>query len=667
MIFRYGLIAFISLLASAWFYHSSQPPLPRGRRLPLFLLRAVVIAILLTVLINPIWYYIRSRIERPQVILLTDNSLSMDLTSGNIAKKDKLKPLLIDLERKFSTQGYETHSYSFARGFEADRGSTLLEPALKELAKKHDFARVSGIVLASDGWLRDESLQIVRQLGTPFYVLADTSGTQSPDLIVQNVRSNRHAYRGEPTLIRADVTAQNYSGAAVLNLKMGGRNSASQTVKLAVGVQSSVDFSQRFNQTGFYPFNVEISATGVQERSLSNNSFPGAIEVLSEKERLVIITDKPGWDQKFIVDSIKENPRWEALTFILKDGEVFQGEQRVNAINLANPAAIIVINNGELKPDEASRNYIMSAHQKGIGILWQGMPLSEFQAILPLRQSNISAAYQGFLQLSPAAANYSMMTIDAAELPNIPPLDYYYLSASADAEVLAVINNPQSSPAIAIRSASKGRVIAYGFLYLWKWQLQSRTSTYKKLMANSIAWLTNKSESGYSAIFKPSYFLGEEILLRLHAEDEIRLLRLDLNPRLSIFDDAEKEVFSDFMTHNDGEYSLSAMLNKAGNYRFEIRDKIGGESASGRFSVSESSIEQRDFDYNLPLLSWLANDSGGKLLTALSLADFNPLPAQSREFTERKEIPIYRKWYLISLFILLFCLELFLRRRWGLL
>jgi len=32
-----------------------------------------------------------------------------------------------------------------------------------------------------------------------------------------------------------------------------------------------------------------------------------------------------------------------------------------------------------------------------------------------------------------------------------------------------------------------------------------------------------------------------------------------------------------------------------------------------------------------------------------------------------KDIPLYRKWYVLTLFIVAFCLELFFRRRWGLL
>jgi hypothetical protein len=30
-------------------------------------------------------------------------------------------------------------------------------------------------------------------------------------------------------------------------------------------------------------------------------------------------------------------------------------------------------------------------------------------------------------------------------------------------------------------------------------------------------------------------------------------------------------------------------------------------------------------------------------------------------------IPLYRKWYIITLFLLSFCVELYLRKRWGLL
>jgi len=73
----------------------------------------------------------------------------------------------------------------------------------------------------------------------------------------------------------------------------------------------SLDFDYRFNQTGFYPFRVEVTVPGIKERSLNNNSYPGAIEVLTNKQRVVILSESPSWDNKFIVDAATENPRWE--------------------------------------------------------------------------------------------------------------------------------------------------------------------------------------------------------------------------------------------------------------------------------------------------------------------------------------------------------------------
>ncbi|HRR01024.1 MAG TPA: hypothetical protein P5518_06860, partial [Candidatus Cloacimonas sp.] len=66
-------------------------------------------------------------------------------------------------------------------------------------------------------------------------------------------------------------------------------------------------------------------------------------------------------------------------------------------------------------------------------------------------------------------------------------------------------------------------------------------------------------------------------------------------------------------------------------------------------------------------LSWLANETGGKVLYASNIDSYNPTPAKPIEQITRKEIPLYKKWYVIALFIFIFCLELFFRRRWGLL
>ncbi len=623
---------------------------------------------LLLLLISPILYFVRSLTEKQQILVLTDVSASMELSSPAAgSKKDWLGGPGQELAAKFAAAGYELLPYDFANGLEPDADNTLLAPALAELAKKHDFSRVRGVLLLSDGWLRDESLQQVKQLGCPFYAIADTLAPRQADLSVARASANRQAYRNEPTLIRAEVRADNYNGPAAVKLWLGQTLAASQTVQLKDGIATNVDFTHRFAQTGFYPFRVEVSAPGIGERSQNNNSHPGAIEVLADKQRIVVLSDQPAWDDKFTVDAIAANPRWQVSHYRVQGGQAYAGESAAGDLPSANLAALVLINGGGLQLSGNVLSYVISAHKRGVGLLWQGLPVPELASVLPLQRSNITTSYQGFLTLSPAAARYPMLSFDEAELREIPPLDYYYVTASGGAEVLATINNAQNSPAIAASTQGSAKTLALAFLNLWKWQLQSESGGYQQLLANSLTWLANTSSSGYEAIYDGSYFLGEEIKLRLRAQDDIRALRLDLNPELRVSDTSGKEVFRDFMTQSEGEYSARFSLDKAGNYSFRISDKVSGETSDGRFNVADSSIETRDFDFNLPLLSWLASDTGGKLLSPASLNDFQILPARSRDLQLSSDIPLYRKWWVLAAFILAFCLELFFRRRWGLL
>lgn len=662
---QYIIIVILALLISAYYYLRTYPEQSKGRRLLLGGLRALSVGILLLLLISPVLYRIIHKPQVSEVLVLRDNSSSMNLMTGNQTKSALLQPFTDELSSRFKAAGYKPVSYDFADGLKGKADKTVLNPVLAELAQKHDLSRVKAIILSSDGWLRDESFEAVRKSGIPFYVIADTSSATAVDLAITGVQNNRYTYRNEPTIIRADLKSTGYSGPATAILKLSGKALARQSLNLKADQAASVEFTQRFSQTGLFPYSVDLEAPGAKERSLNNNSYPGAIEVLSDKEQILIFTDSPGWDGKFIQDVITTNARWEAKTFLIRGGQLYQGEKVASLPNTANLAAIVVVNHGKLELPQTVADFILTNHRKGTGLLYQGYPLAALQAALPTRASNISAPYSGFLVWTPAADSYPMLATDSASRDEIPPLDYYYVTAAPGSQVLVELNNPQRSPAIVINTATGGKAVSFSFLNFWKWQLQSKNDGYGKLMTNVLTWLSNRNAGNYRAIYKPSYFKGEEIKLDLRVDDDIRGSRLDLDPILKVRDDKGKEVFSDYMLPDDANYSLKLNLDKAGNYSFEISDKVSRDKTGGRFNLADASIEARDFDFNLPLLSWIASSSGGRLLALNS--DYQPLPAQKQEITQTLELPLYRKWYILSLFILAFSLELFLRRRWGLL
>jgi len=663
---KYVLIVLFSLALSGFLNYRTNPEIAKRQRWILFILRFFSLTLLLMLLLSPILYYTRHKNIAPRILVLEDTSQSMNLKHNSFTKAQHLKPLWQEIEKKLEASGYEVIHKTFANGLEGDKTNTLLAPALKELSQQKMLTNLEGVVLATDGWLRDESLSAVQQLGCPFYVLADSTQNPAPDLAIVNVRSNRYAYRNEPNTIRAEISSQNYSGSAEVRLLMANKIISRQSLKLEKGITANVDFTHKFNSIGFFPWKVEV-ATLPNESQINNNLYPGAIEVLAEKQRIILISDKPAWDNKFTLDAIATNNRWIAESYLNRNGHLYSGEVLVNKLEPENLAAIIIINNGMLNLDSATASFLQNAYNKGTGILYQGLPVNELAALLPIQKSNITTSYQGFLVPSPASTNYPMLSSITVNAKDIPPLDYYYVTTKQGSEVLATINNPQNSPAIVVQTSGTARSLAFATLNLWRWQMQSGGEGYTKLISNCLTWLSNKSTSSYNAIYNNSYFQGEEIRIRLRSEDEIRQSRLDVNPRIRILDKNNKEVYTDFLKREGDEYTINLQLAEPGTYSFEISDQETGKSTKGKFELSETSIETRDYGYNLSLLSWLANETGGKLLFKSNLNTYQPVPAKPFAQISRKEIPLYKKWYVISLFILTFCTELFFRRRWGLL
>lgn len=663
---RYLIMLLIAGILSALLYYRTQPALTGGRRALMIFLRTISIFCILVLLISPILHFWSEDKFIPQVIILRDTSRSMTLSGSSGPKDQRINPAWKQVSEAYTRAGYQVLPVDFADGLAGGDQSTRLGLTLEQIAQKQDLSRVTGIVLASDGWFRDENLALVTQFNIPFTVLTDTTGVNIADLAVSAVRSPRFAYRNEPAMIAVDLAAMNWTGRAQVTLRINGREAEQKPLTILDSSTHSLSFVPRFSQTGFYTYQVEVSAPGLNERSLNNNVHPGAIEVLAEKERIAIISDKPGWDNKYIIDALNRNPRWLVEHYSIRNQRLYLGSEEKGELSETGLTAILIINNGALNPSPLLADRIVALNHRGIGILYQGAPIDALARINPLQRSNVSSSYQGFVQLLPEARRLPMFDLPDEEIAKIPPVDYHYVTARAGTSIIATLNNPQQSPAIALIETSGNRCIGIGILNLWRWQMQVPGDAYSRLFTNLVTWLGNQAQHRFTPIHQSSYFLGEPVSIRLRSDDEIRRSRLDSNPRLKITDEQDDTVFEDFMTVDGSDFRIDTTINKPGNYRFSITDRDTGEQSTGRFHISDSSLEDRDFDFNLPLLSWIAHETGGRLIKLPDAASFT-VPAVQPEITiRRNELHIYRYWYFLAAFILIFCLELFLRRRWGL-
>ena len=663
----YIIAGLVSAAAAVVFYYRTNPGLAQKQRISLAVLRAAALGLVFLFLLTPIIYYIRHYTERPEVILLKDTSASMEINHLSQSKSAWMESAYSQLKSAYRDAGYIVKEQVFADGLNGSKNSTFLIPALEELRKLNGKADLRQIFLFSDGWLRDTDLRLLNNYDTPIHAVCDTAQQQTSDIMVSDFRHNKQGYRNELSLFEASVKASGYTGSGTVRFLIDDRVISEKSVSWQREPVQTVTFDHRFVRTGLHKVEVQVSAAGVIELTQSNNSFSGAIDILSDKERILLFTDAPNWDTKFILDVIRENTRIDPSSYTVKGSELLLGEQKSAITNWDNISAIIIVNQGSLQLQSALAQNIMNQVRQGCGLLYMGLPVAQLSEILPLKQANIRSSYKGLLKLLPAAGVYSAFNIPPEELSQIPPVDYFYLSAAAESEVLAVMDNAQSSPAAAVSAALSGKVISFSFLNLWRWQLQSRNQGYKAFTSDLLTWLSNRTVGQFRALHEPAYYPEEPVVIRLTAIDETRRARADLAPRITVMNAKNESVFSDFMLPDDDNYKIDFRLQTPGQYSFRIVDQNSGKSTDGRFMLIAQNLEARDLGYNLSLLRWITQQTGGRLMNLSEAASFQPAKAVRADRMEKKDFPLYKKWYLITLFIIVFCLELFFRRRWGLL
>jgi hypothetical protein len=657
----------LAVILIFYFYRNTVPQLYGWRKKILIVLRSIVLITILILLLNPVLFFIKHTINQPKVIILNDISDSMNQESGNISKTDALQDFREIVRTKFRSRKYDIVNYDFAGGLGKNTASTRLTPALQEISQKQNLEDVQAIFLFSDGWLKDENLETVIDINIPIYTVIPGFKIVDFDLEITSLRYNKTAYRNELTPIEVNLSSTNFDGNAQLELYIDKKKMKTKNIYFR-----NIDFLQEFfeisfNETGMRSFEVIVSSDSTNENNPANNKYTGAIQVLRERSRITIISDKLGWDTKFIIDAVQQNPRWEH-SFLLKEKTLKKIRQTVSLKDeIQGTVMLILINNNSLQLTPSETEIIKSFVKQGGGLFLMGKPLKEISEILPAVDYGFRTTFESTFSFTDESKKYETFNLEEAR-SNIPPVNYYFVKPKLQAKILAKIENEELSPAILLMNYEKGKVLQLTFLNLWKWQLWGKDNKYNQFIANIISWLSRESSERFLTYTnKTSYFSGEKITVNLTAYDETLSPIHDLNAKLTVFDENRNNVYEEFLLAKDDVYRCEVGFLPSGNYSFQVRDERTGLETTGEFIVTADDPESRDRGFNTSLLAYISDQTNGNLFYPEDIAEFKFPEAQIMSFKKRAEIPVYKKWYLIALFLFSFCLELFFRKMWGLL
>ncbi len=662
------LLLIPALIVVYLYYRRTVPVLPQKRRTLLAILRYIVILIVLLLLFNPIISFHRTATYQPQIAFLFDNSYSMENRIDGQAKKELFAEYQDELRSNAEAAGYDVREFEFAEGIDDGGISANLTTTLQDLSQRADLDDLHQVYLLSDGWFNDPEFGVVDRFNIPINTVHPEIETEEFDLSINRLIYNQTAYTNEEITIIADLLAENFNDMAEVSIYLNDRLLDEKSIDFSERPAQQANFLHLFEEPGLYTIRAEIEHDREEgEVNRDNNIYPGAIRVIEERSGTYIIADNPAWDVMFISSNFNLDERKDTEVFTHRNNRFYIGREQVDddQIFVDHLQLLVIVNRGGLRFSQAQTELITRFVSNGGGLLLIGKTIPEIQDILPAADSGIDRLFRSTIAVTSQSSQYrSFRDFDPAK---IPPVNYYYVDPMVHATVLARFNNDENSPAIIYSEYDQGRVIYMPFFDLWRWQLRVQDSEYDSFISSLASWLANPAGMDFFAqTDKNSYFLGEAVNINLTALDETLNVNPELNPRIILYDEGQAVVSEGFMSFKDGYYRTQKPQLDPGKYRFEITEETTNQQAEGSFVVSEIHADSRHRGFNSPLLQFISNQTGGQALSDDGLNQVVLSQAETQSQRIRVDIPLYRHWLIITLFLGSFCLELYLRKRWGL-
>ncbi len=661
MIYLVSILVIIGVLI---FYRVSTPFISRNKRILLGVLRSSYIIILCIFLFNPVLFFLKKQVIQDKVIILNDDSESMEIKFNNQEKTKYYNEIKDNLINMLDAKGINYDIHNLSEYNELKKKSSYILPFFEFIKKKNNFHNIKGIFFLSDGWIHDENLQALSSSEIPVYTFNTGLSEEIHDIKIEDIQYNKTAYRSETALIKAKVNAGDSESVIKVQFLTDKKVIQEKSVKLIKNQVSDIDFEIQFNQTGLIPFSVQLS--NVKDDYIHNNYMAGAIQVVESKQRIALISDVLNFDVLYLSQLLQANKRYNTDIIIQKNKRFYKNGIS-HHLNLKDYASVIMVNNGSLSMNNEFKNNLLTLMDQSFGVLSIGYPINGIEEISPVTKSNISNLFRGNFKVSPSANQYQIFENLSSETQNIPIVSYLYLTVKNQGLVLSFIENESKSPWIVYRSYLNSHIFHICGFDIWKWKSLSGTDSYDNFFNGLIDWISRKNnERFYAYTDKNTYLYGECVSIMLNAYDESFNTLNNISPAISLKKEG-KSVTEDFLVFNNSQYHIKIENLKPGKYDYQVIEKAKNLSTNGVFMIHSKNKELYETGFNNSMLAMLSHMSKGRFVTSKELDQFILKPSNHTVVQQKIELQLYKKWQVILLFITLICMEYFLRKRWGLL
>ncbi|MCC6349352.1 MAG: hypothetical protein IT347_07165 [Candidatus Eisenbacteria bacterium] len=692
-----ALLSLVLVALAVWAYAFGTPPLPRGMRRLLAILRGAALVTLAWLLAQPVLDRALPAAGR-RVTVLLDVSASMDLRSspGGPPRSEVAARVAKDLAGALRGRA-SVQTRPFAATLAADTGSvarqsTALGDALTALAAEPVERRPDGVIVVSDGVVNAgaDPVAAARELGVPVHTVT-IGGPAGPDRAIAEVETSPVARVGEAAPVRVRVRSSEPRGTAIpVRVLEDGRELARATVPApGPGAEAAVTLRVTPVRPGLAVWTARVDSLPGDASAL-NDSREAAVQVAPGRLGVLIVTGQLNWDLTFLRrallgDSslaletrVRERGGWRSLEHA--GGPPSAADLRGRAVVILDALAAAEVSDGF---DRALAAFVRG----GGGLLLLGGPApglvrysrGALAAELQFPRTGASTL-EVRPQPSPAAEELLAWDDDPARgdaaWRAAAPLSGVMPFSPGGGDRVLVGAQGGGPPLVFARRAGRGPVLLVNGTGFWRWSLAGNDELAgergRRLWRKTVRWLSEPVQ-GEPLRVRPERWLsanGERVRLFASLQDEAFRPVAGAQVAGTASDGRGASRSLDFEPGEAGSYTASLDALPPGRWQVSVQAVGGGRtraSATTAFAVDRWSLEALRSEPDSSTLGAIARASGGKAGDA-GHADAWARGLSTRALTRRRAAST-RLWespWLFAALVAVLGTEWALRRRRGL-
>lgn len=622
-------------------------------------------------------------IEKPILLIALDESKSIINSKDSVKIKSVIQEDINNLRNKLAAD-YDLRFFKFGDKVEDQIDynfndlSTNFSQLFNQFDIQFDNRNVGGIILATDGLFNDGSspLRGPSRLKVPVYSIAMGDTTIRKDILIAAVNHNREAFLGNSFPLEIIIDAKEASGnRSTLTVEEDSAIIFSRPIDITgKNFHTTLNLFPEAKSKGIHHYKIKLSKIEGELTEI-NNSRDVFIEVIEEKQKVLILYAAPHPDVSAIRQTLESSPNYNIKAENVRNfneplqdynlvvlhnipAQSFDGKQLIEKMNAAGVSCWYILGS-----NSSIDNFNQA--ETGIKITQANQQLNDVQA-------RLSDNFNLFVlsdQLKATVGNWPPLKVPFGVYQ--PQSNIYTLLD----QKIGAVNTKQPLLFFSDKNNRKQAVLAGEGI--WRWRLSDFNENEshelsKEIIIKIVQYLSVKEIRSPFRVFSKSNYKENEALIfdaRLLNQSDQLINEPEVN--FKIYTNSGKE-FQYTMSRTENTYTLNAGLFPIGNYKFKAEVKLGDRilSQKGEFSVSALQIETAITIADHQLLNAMAAQNGatvvypGNTQKLIDVIKKNE-SMKSLSFMHKKLEDLLNLPFIFILIISLLSLEWFIRKRSG--